>query len=169
LLNGEYAKFEVKAADNAEESDKGLNISNEFITTVIEQNMRAFTQQAGSLVTLAVEALILVLVPGGQIIDNIAVGLMGRSTFGTDRITSKKENIKTRARLQIKIQKNTMVRDIAALGQKINKESKKQIEEVFSEKQTEADRKREVYRDAFNHLEEFLKVLNEYVCESEDY
>jgi hypothetical protein len=169
MLNGEYASFKIKARNAAGASDKELSISNEFISTVIEQNMQAFMQSLSSLLLTGIAAIVLAVIPGGEIIDSISISLLGKSSIGADRITSKKENIKTRARSQISMQKNRIARDIDSAGKDINEECQKQIEKQLSDKKTESDKKREVYDKAKQQLDEFAGLLDEYVRETENY
>jgi predicted GTPase len=169
MLDGEYASFKIKARNAAGASDKELPISSEFISTVIEQNMQAFMQSLSSLFLTGIAAIVLVVMPGGEIIDSISISLLGKSSIGADRITSKKENIKTRARLQINMQKIEIARKIESAGKNINEECQKQIEKQLSDKKTESDKKREVYDKAKRQLEEFAGLLDEYICETENY
>ena len=168
LLNGEYASFKIKAKE-IQDKTSFIDMPNDFIASIIQQSINAFLESMGSVMVTIISTIVLVLVPGGEIIDNISIALLGKSTIGTDRITKKKENIKSRARLSINIQKNGVVHGISSIGQDINKECQKNIEKIITGKRNDSELKKRNFEKTNNSFISFINIINDYLIETESF
>ena len=165
LLNSEYAIFKIEAKKM--ETIKNLDMDTNFVGSILKQTMASFVEALGPIIATIIMAIVLYCVPGGAIIDNLAVALMGGSAFKPkDRITKRKENIKSRARLSISMQKYNIQNGLLKETKNINAKCKENIIATINQRRENVQSISEKVRAGQSFVTSFTDALSLYTEQS---
>lgn len=168
LLNSEYAIFKIESKKM--QNIKDLDIDKNFVDSILKQTMASFVESLGPIIATIIFAIVLHCLPGGAIIDNIAVALMGGNAFKSkDRITKRKDNIKSRARLSISMQKYSIQNQLLQETRKINSHCKEIIIETINKKRNNVESTSQKVMDVKSHVDNFINILDLYIEQSLDF
>jgi hypothetical protein len=161
VLNSEYARFAIKSSERIDVK-KEIDIDNDIISGIITQSIRAAMESIGNVLMLVITGIVLYLIPGGAIVDAIAISFFGGTTLNKDTLSKKKENIKARGRLSIKMQRHAIGNDVHAIGKNINNDVYKKIQEKILDQKSEADQSKARCQNTLKKVKELIDQIATY-------
>ena len=168
-IDGEESLY-VRRESKKMQSVKNLDIDSNFVDSIIKQTMASFIESLVPIMLTIIMAIVLYCIPGGAIIDNIAVALMGGNAFKPkDRITKRKDNIKSRARLSISMQKYGIQNKLLEETRKINLQCKETIKKTIGEKRDSINSVSQKIKSGKSLVTSFKDALSFYAGQSENF
>lgn len=161
ILSSEYASFAMDSKF-ALNDDNDLKLNTKFINGVISQSIGAMLEKLGNLLLVVGAAAILTKIPGGAIVDAIAISLLGKSKLNIDTMTKRKDNIKNRAKANVLMQRSSMYNDINDIARKVNDEIYQTIRDRIAKEQSDAENLILEYTDIEEKYKQFQNQISDY-------